>query len=48
MSHPKPEVNDALAVEGHWLGGQFRVNSGAISIPFPAGISLPVIFLKSS
>src|SRR3954466_6556202 len=28
---PEAGVNDALTVEGHWLGGQFR---GAISIPF--------------
>jgi len=26
MSHPKPQYNDVLAVEGHWLGQHFRVN----------------------
>jgi hypothetical protein len=38
---PNAGVNDALAVEGHWLGGQFRVNllqypnhSGAASLCF--------------
>jgi hypothetical protein len=26
MSRPTPQQNDELAVQGHWLGGDFRVN----------------------
>jgi hypothetical protein len=32
---PNAGVNDALAVEGHWLGGQFRVNS--VQYPYHSG-----------
>jgi len=31
---PNAGVNDALAVKGHWLGGLFNADLGAISIPF--------------
>jgi hypothetical protein len=37
----RTRVNDALAVEGHWLGGQFRVTSGGTTCSAPAKSGRP-------